>query len=366
MTVYMASISIILFLGLALAPKKSKQRKKTFLFLSSLLLILIAGFRDYSVGVDTATYANIYYNIDYYNVGSTRFEIGFIYLFKLLHNISVNPGFMLIVVSIIDLGCTAYFIGKFSKDPMISVLLFVLLRTYFGQMNTIRAGLAIAISLVSFAIIIERRSIKRVVLAALILFVAGSIHSVTYVTFAPFAIWVIPITHKSIVEKITPTKCIKWSIILSIVCFAFYPAVMSVVSRILPQYVGYFFGTWSDSNYVASLIGVLISFAFLFVGCLFMKKRELDDTERFALLMITFAIIFGTLSMRMEIWSRIVGIFSVYIGLLWAPAFLQSIHGRNRFVIKSTVIAFSWLYLIVVFVFRPEWDGVVPYIHRLF
>lgn len=366
MTVYMVSISTILFLGLVLTPKTSKQGKTIFLFLSFLILVLISGLRDYSIGVDTATYVNLYDNIDYYNASRSRFEVGFIYFFKLLHSISADPGFMLMVVSIIDIGCAVFFIGKFSKDPTISVLLFVFLRTYFGQMNTIRAGLAIAITLVAFAIVVKRNSFKRVVLAALILFIAGTIHTVAYVTFAPFAIWVIPITHRSIISKITPTSCIKWSIILSVVCFVFYPAVMSAVSRILPQYVGYFLGTWSDSNYVASLIGVLMSFAFLLVGYFYMKDRELDDTERFALLMITFAMIFGTLSMRMEIWSRIVGIFSIYIGLLWAPAFLQNIHGRNRFIVKITVIGFSWLYLIVIFVFRPEWDGVVPYINRYF
>ena len=33
----------------------------------------------------------------------------------------------------------------------------------------------------------------------------------------------------------------------------------------------------------------------------------------------------------------------------------------NRMILRILVFSFSFAYMLITFVFRPEWDGVVPY-----
>ena len=110
---------------------------------------------------------------------------------------------------------------------------------------------------------------------------------------------------------------------------------------------------------------MLIQLAFLVVGSIYLRNEDLNDMDRFSLIMLCISVVVGTLSMRMEIWGRLTGMFSIYTAILFAPAFSSRIEeGHNRAIVKSSVFLFSLAYMLVTFIFRPEWDGVVPYLFK--
>lgn len=365
MVTYIGIIIFIIFLGAVIRPDQARQRKTIFLFIIFNILVFLAGWRAYTVGVDTKDYVELYQSIDSYDISSGRFEIGFIYLFKILSKISSNPRFMLIITSAICIGCVCFFIKKFSKDTTLSVLLYLLLRTYFCQMNTMRQALAISISLVAITFILKKKTKCRVIATVSLILLAGTLHTVAYVIFIPLAIWLMP--HNIIMNKLTPMKSVKWAIVLSFFAFLLFPLAMKFILDFLPQYAYYFNSEWSDSNYFASLLQTTISFVFLVAGAVYFNRKTFDETRKFAALMMIFYMIFATLSMRMEIWERITGVFSIYNALLWTPSFVKDIRNkRQRFFVKGAIVSFSFIYLIVIFTYRPEWDGVVPYINSLF
>ena len=155
------------------------------------------------------------------------------------------------------------------------------------------------------------------------------------------------------------------TLLLAVLVFVGYSVVMRLTMAVFPMYINYLYGTWSDSNYFASLLKTLINIVFLIVGAIVLRGRRLTYSQRFSIIMLGLSIIFQVLSMRMEIWGRIAGLFSIYVYLMWVPDFLDEINlKRNRWIVECAVVFFSYIYMIIVLVFRPEWNLVVPYVVR--
>lgn len=359
MKVYMLMTMILLFVGVVLKPEHSNRRKKYYILFSFVLLFVISAFRDYSVGIDTKTYVNLYSIVDKVNIINGRWEPGFIALLKMLRNFSRNPASLLFVSSGICVGCTCLYVKKFSKDATMAIVLYVLLRSYFFQMNVMRQMLAVALCLLAFTFLIQGRKI----FASSFILLAASMHTVAILAFLPYTMWIFRNT--GFMAKITPRKAIKWIIFILLGVYVAYPMIVNMVGWAFPKYVGYFTSQWSDTNYFAALINTMMEVVFLIGGAHYFGNKKLDDIEWFALIMLICSITFYALSMRMEIWSKVAIMFRIYTSLLWTPAFIYNIqNGKRRFFMKGLIIGFSWLYLMVVFLYRPEWDGVIPYAFR--
>ena len=157
MTIYLVQVFTIGFLGLLIHPNKSQRRKREFMFLVFLILTIISGIRAYSVGADTRNYVNMFNSTDYIGILNTRIEMGFMTYLKMLHGISDDPGIMLITSSIICVGAACLFTYQFSKNCVMSMMLYILMGSYFGQMNTMRQAIALSISEVAFMLVISNR-----------------------------------------------------------------------------------------------------------------------------------------------------------------------------------------------------------------
>ena len=363
MTVYIVLIFVILILGLGIKPRRSRQRRKIFLILSFLLMTTISGFRDFSVGVDTISYVYMFNNIDMINFFTSRYELGFLYFLKIIRSFTENPTVFLLLSSAICIGVTCRFIFKYSDDPILSVLLYITLKPFFFQMTGIRQAIAMAFVMIAFMLIMEQHKVRETVVAIVFMILAVQFHGMSIVAFVPFVIWLFSRLRDAI--RITPNSIVKRTLIAAVVAFIAYPYIMRLVGLITPQYAYYFSGIWGESNYLASLFKMLIQLVFLVVGSIYLRNLEVTEIEKFALINIFISVIIDTLSMRMEIWGRLTGMFSIYTGILFAPLFTSEVNGsKNRIILKSSVFMFSFLYMLVTFIFRPEWDGVVPYLFK--
>ena len=367
MTIYIVQVFIIILMSIGFHPATNERGKRWFLFLSFVLLTLISGIRGYTVGADTKVYIRWYESIDHIAINNGRFEAGFTIFMKMLHKISANPSFLLLISSIVCIGTFCIFANRHSKKPTISVLLYILLGAYFSQMNTMRQSLALSITMWSFMLVLDDREnelhhFRRTIISFLLILVAASFHTIAIVAFMPW-LFLIKQGQNEEETKLSIQSAVIGTLLLATVAFMAYTIFMQLVIAVLPGYTNYFYGTWSDSNYFASLFNTLISVVFLTIGGIFLRGRNLTNAQRFSVIMLGFSIVFQSLSMRMEIWGRVAGLFGVYIYLMWVPEFINEIRlTSNRRIIETAVVGFSFIYMLVVLVFRPEWTMVVPYV----
>src|SRR5574344_935212 len=104
----------------------------SLLCISFLCLFFVSGFRSINVGSDTNEYFdmfNLVSSTEWNDIPSlfNQMEFGWAYFNKVLSCIWNDPQILLIATSFITQGCMLFFIGKNSKNPAFSVLLYILL-----------------------------------------------------------------------------------------------------------------------------------------------------------------------------------------------------------------------------------------------
>lgn len=358
-------MALVFGVGVPIQPHLSKQRAKIYLWIVFIMLLMVSGFRAFSVGADTKEYVKVFYNINNLNLMKGRYEIGFLRYVEMLHKVSTDPGVLLIVSSAICIGSACIFTYKFSKNPMLSMMLYILLGAYFSQMNVMRQAIALSLMEVSFMVLLKNNGGVQRVISALLILLAATFHTVAIVGVIPWILVVRSNSEKEEYNSFTASKMLKNTIWIAGIAFVAYSVIMAVAIKLLPQYASYFRGEWSDTNYNASLFTTLIQLSFAVVGAIVFGDKKLNKNQRFAAVMLSLTIIFDVLSMRMEIWGRIAGMFGIYTYLLWVPEITSEIHSaKNRVILNTAIVLFSAAYMLIVLVFRPEWTLVVPYKFR--
>ena len=363
MAIYLVQIVIILLMGLYFKPERKERGRKVFCVLSFLLLWFVSAFRADTVGADTPVYVSLYRNIGLYNVINVRYEPGFILYLKGLHAISSQPVLMLAASSAIVIGTMCYLVFRASKQPMVSILLYIMFGGYHGQMNTMRQSIAIAFTVLAFLLLMSR-SKKYKILSALMIGLASTFQYVALVCFVPYVMLV----RESSEERtdITLRKRMFRSMMYALIAFLAYTLVMQLAIRIFPSYAHYLTNSrWSDSNYFGSFFKSLIHIVFLITGAIVFRNKKLDGFQHFLSIMLGFAVIFNVLSMRMEIWSRVSSMFSAYTTLVFAAEIVDEVKERKtRHALMGAILLGAFAYMIITLHFRPEWLRVVPYSFR--
>ena len=138
------------------------KNKKVILIISGIILILIIGFRDISVGNDTENYYKLFIQISELNwkqimLESTRFEIGYIYLNKIVSLFSKNPIIFFLFSGVIYICIFFKTIKFYSKDFILSILL-IILTGYLGRMmNIMREIYALSFTMIASQYLIKKK-----------------------------------------------------------------------------------------------------------------------------------------------------------------------------------------------------------------
>lgn len=362
MLIYIFISLFIIFAGMVIKPEKSDKRKKRFLVSVFIVLSLFSGFRSFSVGSDTSNYVRSYYAIqDGY---TSRFEIGFVLYVRAIAAIFHSPRALICISSMICIGIACVIASNFSLNPTMSMALYVFMGNYFSQMNIMRQALAMSFIEIAYLSLLKSKGrIIQYIQSGIIILIAVQFHTVAIVGFMPYFLI---IRKQNTIERNKTRKqasvIVASAVLIAAVAFAFYPMVMRVSNKLFPQYDSYFRTRWSDSNYNAAVFNTLIPTVFAIVGAFVYKGTRLNSIEEFAALMTCLTIIFESLSMRMEIWGRIAGIFGIFVYLIWAPNLTQYLRNKNnRHILEFAIYLGAFSYMMVVLIFRPEWSGVVPY-----
>lgn len=164
MTIYDIAILLILILAVVMKPVGlyhgcyQEHNSKQYLLIVGVILVLIPGLRDHTVGLDTFQYEHFWkYLPDNLLTAfkESRFEEGYILLNHLLRNTSFI--IVQLVVSALLIGLSFHMVREYSPMIWFSCILFVLFVFYYRCFNEMRQAVALGIVCFSLKYIVNKR-----------------------------------------------------------------------------------------------------------------------------------------------------------------------------------------------------------------
>lgn len=158
---------LVAFILILLCIGKSSKFK---LAVSFLLLLIIGGFRDVSVGTDTKNYAMLF---DSYGSDVSMMYHATEPLFLLIQYLVAKMGggyeIMLLIIMAVILGTIHFYAHLVSKSSLYVILSFFLLYFYFYSFNTMRQYMGMGFCLIAFYYL-SKKKVKRYFLFIFIAF----------------------------------------------------------------------------------------------------------------------------------------------------------------------------------------------------
>jgi hypothetical protein len=364
-------VFLVLFMASIFNTNTQKGARNYILFIFTVFAVLIM-FRASTVGNDTEDYLKLFKFIASDNIKSfindSRYEAGYIYLNKLLSNISTDPQILLIVTGLFTAISFGRFIYKYSAIPWFSAYMFLTLQYYDLSLSGIRQILSISILLFSFDFLINRK---------LIWFVLTVILAVYFHSSAAMfmLIYIIVLLKKS--NYFYPI-----SGVIAVAVFVMFSRLFSIIGRVFPNYVKYLTteGT-SYTNSATLAVTLMLALWIILFGISFyinsMSKFKDDvdnlDKDRYFLLLndknmnnvheigVWLGVIMLFLALQGTILNRFKYIYSVSMLIYYPNALAKITNQRDRAILLMGSCIIFLLYIVIIYIFRPEWQSSYPY-----
>lgn len=149
MSTYITLYILLIIFSILSWRRENEFSIKLFFLLMCLVVILIPALRDYSVGTDTKSYIDYFYQP---NLGYNGNDIEFTYLAwnNFIGEIWQNGHFYIFITAFLSLSGVLFFIYKNSPYKFMSLLLFIIVgRFYFLHFSGLRQSIAISFFLIA-------------------------------------------------------------------------------------------------------------------------------------------------------------------------------------------------------------------------
>lgn len=143
--------------------KKITYNNKYYIFLISLVLIFILGFRGMDVGIDTKVYYDIYNSVKEFSLGIffvEDIECGYYLLQYFVKSVFGEFQILLLIVAIFFITVISYHIYKYSSNPWLSYILFIIYGFYSFAMSATRQTIAIGFIMIAYEFIKQKKLFK--------------------------------------------------------------------------------------------------------------------------------------------------------------------------------------------------------------
>ena len=219
----------------------------TFLFIL-LLLIFLDGFR-WNIGTDWRSYYDYFssHSIDSY------YEIGYSLFSFFISSLTDNYTIFILIIAIIQYFTLAFFIQKFSINPLVSLC--IAYSIYLPLLGMNRQFIALSITLVSVVFIVKRKIIPYILLIVCACF----FHKSASFFFPAYLLW-----NKQIDKKI----------IIGVLLGALIIGELGVLNFLPLEYLKSLIGdrhlqTYLDSSSMSSMLKGVLFRIFIIVPCFF-------------------------------------------------------------------------------------------------
>ncbi|MBD5299151.1 MAG: EpsG family protein [Bacteroides sp.] len=173
----------------------SPSIRKSLLITLCVYVILVLGLR-YRVGVDTLNYMNTYRfipTLDQFFYNNTakmiRYEPGFLFVCCLCKTLYGDFWTVQIIMAALTNSCIFYFIYRSCKNPFVGIVFYFILQCLYFNTEIMRESAAVAIFLLNFKNLQEKKWLNYYLLACLSLMFH---YSAIVIFFFPFASWLKP------------------------------------------------------------------------------------------------------------------------------------------------------------------------------
>lgn len=368
---YILSFAIII-MGII---SKTNKASKRYIFVIFGFLGILMMFRSINVGNDTDQYTKIFNAIAQVDdtkvfVENSRYEVGYIYLNRLLSFISNDAQILFIFTGFITAFSFGRFIYKYSMLPWMSAFMFLTLQFFDLSMSGVRQILSIAILLFSYDFIIKRKPIKFL----LVVLLATTIHTsaIMFLILYPLA-------------TIKITKKFYWiSGTVTIAVFIGFRYLIPLIGRVFPQYINYL--TREGNSYTNNATLAVFLMLGLWLILFFIaeaadrKKKQINDEDLISAkktggqivcsevtalnvhkIAVWLSILMLFLALQASILNRFKYIYSVSMLILYPNALSHIKDGKSRNILITGSCLVFFVYIMVIYIFRPEWQSTYPY-----
>ncbi len=348
--------------GFAYFANKTNNRKKFYIFsvCSILVMVLLAGLRDYSIGIDTLNYYNkaAYWKgavestslIDYLN---KYFSFGyseplFAILLGVIAKLTGNFTVFLIICHAIILSCVYIGIVRLKEyiNPVFVLILYYLL--YFNHsLNMIRQHMAMAIVFVALVDVLNRKQVRYLIF----IFLAVLFHNTAVIAFGLLVIYWIINYNKGKLENIGIKHRFLFTVVsLSAVVFLFAPIINFLVDiGALNEKYLYFLNNRTEPALIASgvvVIGLLAVF-------LFRKEitEKYKDANFFALTSICYLILMQ-LSLTVAYGRRIALHFALADLITLGIVENSQKNKKTQWLVRVGIIGVCFVYWLYIYILK--------------
>lgn len=359
-------LSLMILLALASC---CNGRSKSKLYFSAFILFGLMGFKDKSIGNDTASYIEFYNRLKNMTTiidVNSRFEKGYQIYNKLIGYFFEDSQALFIITAFICISCIIYGVIKSSKNWQYSLFIFVGLRFYYFFLSGLRQSIAVSIIFIAYVFLKE----KKIIIYILLIVLASTFHFSAFIFILAWPLSKMKMNLKSMVKILTGIVFI----------YVFFEPILNIILNCLPAYYSHYLVTEAASaNNLANFIGVVIPCIFLvfsyFVnylkvayynrsGYISYENKEKSFYDSDSDIQLIFLIISAGLSLvatRVSILDRMVQYYWIF-SIISIPNILFSISNRRKRTIWFMVITFFVIvYNITLLILRPEWNTIVPY-----
>ena len=297
-------ILLILLIG-SLVPL---NRQFGYLLISFSILLFIAGYRDISVGTDTANYEDFFNHIlsgDDWIRASV--EPGWVLLNDLVIYFGGSFNELLLLSTLLVLLPIFYLSYKYSNNAMLSIFFYYSHFYYMSSMNITRQMLSISVSLVALVLLTRDKKIWFIIITL----IAATFHYTALILLPLF--FIKHFTHKN-------TILIVFSV-LSIFMGIFGVSILIKIISITP------YGVYLESYELKNILGNLVYAILLNVSATLILLTTKDRSVKFKLFWCS--IIITTALIRIPFADRLTLALSVYM-IIFYPYYIYNARTINR------------------------------------
>lgn len=328
--------------------KDKNISNKVFLSIVFFTLFLFVGFRSTNTGNDTYTYIELFKKCTkstFNTLSQLRYEKGYLFFNYIIGKIIKNPRIFMLIMSFIFNFIVYWFIKKYSKNYLISVLVYVGLLFLYLSMTMYRQFFAIVIILISYRFAINKKILPFLVC----LFLAYSMH-----TSAIASIIIYPICNLEYTRKRSFLI-----IIFAFISMIFLNLILSKFTLLFNYEVLYEIRNGSFS--LANLLYFITFFILFIIGLIINKTNQNADNNKYLYFLLISAA-FNFIAIRMNVLSRITDYFGIF-SIIAIPNLFYNLKTYifNKRIILILLFIFLVTYSTTIIVLRPEWNSAFNY-----
>lgn len=331
---------------------------KLYIILVYIPLILVAGFRHWSVGTDTWMYlywynmsSNIDFNFNFFTVLSdgANVEIGYAFLNYILNVLYFDEQSIIFLMSLLTILGFSSFFYKYSKSLWLSTFLFIGLVSYQETFNMIRQAFAAMIMCNAYGFLIKDERYKYV----LTTLIAMLFHFTAIIYF--------------FIGLFMPLKIKKMLFVIMVVLLVIVLGqniIIMYLAELAPKYIGYFDSALTTTRAIGvGIIQPIFVLILMVASYYFIKLNKFNNEERKQVEICNVFMIFTIFETSMQYLFPIIARFNPYCFtyiLILIPLILDKIKfSLLKYILYILIIIIAFIYCIYSMSLGRH--GVVPY-----